>query len=156
MIILNGVSSAGKTTLAKELQDRLPEPYFHIDVDAFCNMAPAKFNVDNYSVQSQFVENMFHVVKLFSDMGFNLIVPCIFLEGGDFLARCVELLHQYPVLLAHVKCPAEELERREKERGDRKVGEAKEMIPFIVPKSNYDVEVDTYKFSIEECADKIA
>ena len=155
IIIINGVSSAGKTTLAKVLQDRLSQPYFHMDVDVFCNMAPDKFNIDDYSVQWQFVSNMFHAVKLFSDMGFNLIVPCIFLEDGDFLERCVTLLHDYPVLFAHVKCPVEELRRREKERGDRKIGMAEELLSLIVPKDTYDIEVDTYNFSVEECADKI-
>lgn len=155
IIILNGVSSAGKTTLAKTLQGRLSHPYFHMDVDVFCLMAPEKFSIDNYTVQWNFVSNMFHAVKLFSDMGFNLIVPCIFLEDGDFLKRCVTLLHDYPVLFAHVSCPAEELRRRERERGDRKIGEAETMLSMLAPKNIYDIEVDTYTFSVEECADKI-
>ena len=74
IIILNGVSSAGKTTLAKVLQDRLSSPYFHMDVDTFCLMAPQKFLVDDYSLQHKFVTNMFQAVKLFSDEGFNIVV----------------------------------------------------------------------------------
>jgi Chloramphenicol 3-O-phosphotransferase len=159
IIILNGVSSAGKSTLAKTLQDRLSTPYFHMDVDVFCLMAPEKFGIDgNYSVQWEFVSNMFHAVKLFSDMGFNLVVPCIFLEydeNADFLKKCVTLLHSYPVLFAHVKCPIEELRRRENKRGDRKIGDSEDMLSALVPKDIYDIEVDTYNFSVEECADKI-
>ena len=158
IIILNGVSSAGKTTLAKTLQDRLSSPYFHMDVDVFCLMAPEKFNIEDYSVQHKFVSNMFHAVKLFSDMCFNLIVPCIFLEydeNADFLKKCVTLLHSYPVLFVHVKCPVDELRRREKERGDRTIGDAEDMLSALVPKDIYDIEVDSYNFSKEECADKI-
>lgn len=155
IIILNGVSSAGKSTLAKTLQDRLSHPYFKMDVDVFCSMSPEKFNIDNYSVQWEFVSNMFHAVKLFSDMGFNLIVPCIFLEDGDFLKKCVTLLYTYPVLFVHVECPAEELRRREKERGDRKIGGAESMLTILIPQDTYDITVDTYSLSIEECADKI-
>jgi chloramphenicol 3-O phosphotransferase len=158
IIILNGVSSSGKTTLAKTLQERLSHPFFHMDVDVFCLMSPEKFNIDNYSVQWNFVSNMFHTVKLYADMGFNLIVPCAFLnEGhfGDFLKNCVTLLHMYPVLFVHVKCPVDELRRREKERGDRKIGDAETMLPTLVPKDIYDIEVDTYNLSVEECADRI-
>ena len=158
IIILNGVSSSGKTTLAKTLQNRLSHPYFHMDVDVFCLMSPDKFNIDDYSLQWKFVSNMFYAVKLFSDMGFNLVVPCIFLEydeNADFLKKCVTLLHSYPVLFAHVKCPVEELRRRENERGDRKIGDAEDMLSALVPKDIYDIEVDTYNLSVEECADKI-
>ena len=163
IIILNGVSSSGKTTLAKTLQGRLSHPYFHMDVDTFCLMSPEKFNVDNYSVQHNFVSNMFHAVKLFSDLGFNLVVPCVFLEdsgaGGsdkfNFLDKCVNLLHSYPVLFVHVKCPVEELRRREKERGDREIGGAENMLSELIPQNIYDITVDTHNHSIEECADKI-
>jgi len=155
IIILNGVSSSGKTTLAKTLQERLSQPYFHMDVDAFCLMSPEKFNVDDYSLQHKFVSNMYHVVKLFSDMGFNLVVPCVFLEGYGFLEKCVTLLHEYPVLFVHVTCPAEELRCREIECGDRKIGSAEVMLPMLIPQDIYDITVDTYSFSVEECADRI-
>ena len=155
IIILNGVSSAGKTTLAKVLQERLSSPYFHMDVDTFCLMAPQKFLVDDYSLQHRFVTNMFQAVKLFSDEGFNIVAPCAFLEGYGFLEKCVTLLHSYPVLLVHVTCPLEELRRREKERGDRPIGSVDNMLPMLIPKDTYDIVVDTCKFSTEECADKI-
>jgi len=155
IIILNGVSSAGKTTLAKTLQNHLPQPYFHMDVDVFCLMSPEKFNIEDYSVQWRFVSEMFAAVKLFSDMGFHLVVPCIFLEGGDFLEKCVSLLHDYPVLFAFVTCSAEELRRREQARGDRKIGGAEEMLPQLCPKETYDITVDTGLFTMEECAEQI-
>jgi len=155
IIILNGVSSAGKTTLAKILQERLSQPYFHMDVDVFCLMAPAKFNIDDYSLQHKFVSNMYDVMKLFSDRGFNLVVPCVFLQDYGFLEKCITSLHSYPVLFVHVTCPAEELRRREKDRGDRPIGSTEDMLPFLIPKDNYDITVDTYNFSTEECADMI-
>ena len=157
IVILNGVSSAGKTALAKTLQGRLSQPYFHMDVDVFCLMAPEKFGVDgDYSVQWKFVSNMFHAVKLFSDMGFNLVVPCIF-DNGDFLKNCVTLLHEYPVFFVHVKCPVDELRNREKERGDRKMGMAESLLSTLYPQdAPYDITVNTFCNTTEECADTIA
>jgi chloramphenicol 3-O phosphotransferase len=155
IIILNGVPSAGKSTLAKTLQNQLSEPYFHMDVDVFCLMAPEKYSVNDYSLQWKFVSNMFQAVKLFSDMGFNLVVPVCFLERGELYINCVTLLHDYTVLFVHVKCPAEELRRREKGRGNRNVGDAEYTLSALVPKNTYDVAVDTHKYSTEKCADMI-
>lgn len=42
IIFLNGISSSGKTTLEKVLQDSLQEPYFRISADAFFTIAPQK------------------------------------------------------------------------------------------------------------------
>ncbi len=43
VIFLNGTSSAGKTTLAHELQERLPVPYQHIALDQFRDGLPAQY-----------------------------------------------------------------------------------------------------------------
>ena len=43
IIFLNGVSSSGKSTLAKTLQDRLEEPFYLIANDTFTMMSPEKF-----------------------------------------------------------------------------------------------------------------
>ena len=40
ILLLNGVSSAGKTTLTKVLQQKLTIPYYHICCDDFMNMSP--------------------------------------------------------------------------------------------------------------------
>jgi chloramphenicol 3-O phosphotransferase len=158
IIILNGVSSAGKTTLAKILQERLSQPFFHMDVDVFCLMAPdlsRYYNVGDYSLQHDFVLNMPDIAKLFSDREFNLVISVVFLKDYGFLEKCVMLLHSYPVLLVHVTCPVDELRRREKERGDRQIGSTESMLPTLIPKDTYDIVVDTYNYSLEECADKI-
>ncbi len=43
VIFLNGTSSAGKTTLARELQERLPVPYQHIALDQFRDGLATKY-----------------------------------------------------------------------------------------------------------------
>lgn len=40
IILLNGTSSSGKSTLAKALQSVLDEPYLYIDGDLFWRMFP--------------------------------------------------------------------------------------------------------------------
>lgn len=156
IILLNGVSSVGKTTLAKTLQERLSDPFYLMDVDTFVGMAPEKYHkIEGISVQHKFVSKMFHAIKLFSDLGFDLVVPFIFMNGANLLEEWVTMLHVYPVLFVHVTCSVEELRRREKERGNRGIGEAEAQLSLLVPQDTYDITVDTYSLSVEECADKI-
>ena len=42
VIVLNGVSSSGKTTLAKAMQEAFDEPYIRLSIDDFINMMPEK------------------------------------------------------------------------------------------------------------------
>jgi chloramphenicol 3-O-phosphotransferase len=50
IIFLNGVSSSGKTTLAKSLQERLPDLFYWIAVDIFIDMMPKKyFSIDGFN-----------------------------------------------------------------------------------------------------------
>jgi chloramphenicol 3-O phosphotransferase len=50
----------------------------------------------------------------------------------------------------------EELRRREAERGDRPVGQGESQLAMLNPKDEiYDLTIDTFSNSIEECADKI-
>ena len=42
-ILLNGTSSAGKTTLAKALQQRLSEPHLYVALDQYRDSLPDKY-----------------------------------------------------------------------------------------------------------------
>lgn len=79
----------------------------------------------------------------------------MFLNSTKMPEICVSLLHKYPVLFVQVTCPINELRRREKERGDRGVGYSKAMLSMLIPQDTYDITVDNYNFSVDECASKI-
>ena len=159
IICLNGVSSAGKTSLSKILQERLSEPYYWLSEDVFAEMTPQKISsdesVENEALWYQTYINMYHTIKLYSEMGHNVIVDGVLDENYPLL-QMVEILNDNPVLFVHVTCPVEELSRREKSRGDREVGLAKKQLSYLCPQDEiYDVTVDTHQNTTEACADKI-
>ena len=167
IIFLNGASSTGKTTLIKALQERLEEPYFALDGDRFhrstgdAEMIPAKYRRGEPNVETAWkvyldAMSVFHqTIKLFSDMGFNVIVHDT-LETEHRSLEIIEVLHRYPVLFTLVTCPVEELRRREAKRGDRQPGLAEHLLERLYPQSSpYDITIDTLNNSTEECADKI-
>ncbi|WMJ88690.1 chloramphenicol phosphotransferase CPT family protein [Anaerocolumna sp. MB42-C2] len=154
IILLNGVSSSGKTTLAKELQKVLQEPYFHLSYDTFFFMMPQKyFGYDNEVCESMI--NLLHnCIVTFTKLKANVIIDHVFYKKS-MLLDCINLLKDYPVLFVGVHCPLNELERREKERGNRRVGQAKEQLEFFHKNEIYDIEVDTFNNTISECAQLI-
>jgi chloramphenicol 3-O-phosphotransferase len=163
IIFLNGVSSSGKTTLAATLQERLAEVYYAFGADTFAFMSPKKYINHKHPecgiVIGKAVSIMPQAVKLYSDMGFNIIVdhvlgaPNDFNKGGAY--EFIEPLYDYPVLFVHVVCPADELRRREKERGDRKIGQAEKQLTSLYPQDTYDITINTFDNSKEKCADEI-
>jgi chloramphenicol 3-O phosphotransferase len=158
IIWLNGVSSAGKTTLTRVLQKKLEDPYYWLANDTFCDMSPEKlWDIDARETEYQALSMLNHTIKLFSDKGKNTIVDHVLIntQKGNLLMESVKLLYTYPVLFVHVVCPLEELRRREKERGDRNIGQAESQLSILNPQDTYDITVDTYENTVEECADKI-
>jgi chloramphenicol 3-O phosphotransferase len=154
IIILNGVSSSGKTTMARALQEHLEEPYYWLANDTFCDMCPDKFwDQDWVTAINQALTAMIYTVRTFSDIGMNVIVDQVFLNNdteGQLLEKCIEVLHSYPVTFVRVDCSLEELERREKERSDRDIGQAKSQLQYIHNHHIYDCAIDTSANSVAE------
>ena len=157
IIWLNGASSSGKTTLAKELQRLLNDHFMHVCFDAFYQMLPAHFKPLTAD-DSRYVEKV--------HLGFEYAIPALARAGNrlivdypfhypDSLPRCLELVSEYRVLYVGVFCPVEVLEQRERARGDRKIGLARYQESIVHVNSEYDVAVDTHQLSAIQAAQKI-
>lgn len=159
IIFLNGTSSSGKTSLTKKLQALSEELFFHLSLDVYENMASEKHLDNNYwNTLRGCASAMHNSIKTFSDIGLNVIVDHVILdipEEEGWLEECVDLLSEYPVVFVRVNCPVHELERRERNRGDRDIGQAKWQSERIHGHGIYDIEVNTYENTIEECATQI-
>lgn len=152
IIILNGTSSAGKSTLAKALRERLDEPfcYYASDQLAEAGFRPIKDeggDTDAPRERDRFFDGFHRSIAAFAEAGNDLIVEHIVEEASwaDDLAR---LLSPFDVFWVGVHAPVEELERRECARGDRRAGEAVYHLKthgFV----RYDLEVDTTRPSAD-------
>lgn len=155
IILLNGVSSSGKSTLSKQLTKLLPD-YFHLSGDDYDLVIEKMEDRENERLIPVPTEYFIHrTIKMFSDKGINLIVDQI-LHNDETFADCMEVLHDYPVLFVGVHCPPEELTRREEMRGDRMIGQAVSQLKYVHQQNEvYDVEVNTMNNTIEVCAEMI-
>ena len=59
------------------------------------------------------------------------------------MSDLVKLLADLDVFFVGVHCPLPELERRERERGDRRVGEARTDYRVVHSFAEYDLEIDS-------------
>jgi chloramphenicol 3-O phosphotransferase len=155
IILLNGASSSGKTTIAHALRDVLSEPYHIVQIDAFLEMLPNQSRpvTEDLAFQASIILNT--TVKFLSDMGHNIIIDHVITSKQIFEAFA-KIFKNYPVFMVKITCPIHEMLRREKARGDRVIGTSESSVPYIYPDEIYDIIIDTYVNSPEECAMNIA
>ncbi|MCH4886276.1 hypothetical protein EZV73_01785 [Acidaminobacter sp. JC074] len=169
IIFLNGVSSAGKSTLSRTIQKMINEPFHWLNVDNFMSFTDMSQHPAKYFEEGKDPVSLFpHIVKLYVDLGVNVIVDAAFVKwkgpqlflAEETLTKCLELFHDYPLLYVHVTCPYKEVKRRHDERGDRSRGRKLELDYLdddLVGDldSIYDLTVNTFDDSSETCATKI-
>jgi chloramphenicol 3-O phosphotransferase len=152
IIFLNGTSSSGKTGIAKTLQGILDEPYLHFCIDTFLWMLPDRYLSQEAlpTVGPKVISGMHHCIAASASIGNNIIVDHV-LEQEQWLKECTRLLADLPVLFVGVRCPLEELERRERTR-NRQRGTARSQFDLVHAHGVYDLEVDTYAHNPMDCA----
>lgn len=159
IIILNGPSSAGKTTLAYALQAELDEIYYRLSADDFMKMVDRQKMNKNFFIRlGEALTAMHHTIKLFSDRGLNVIVDHVLLETPEekfTTPEIVMLLDKYPVMFVRIDCDLSELERRERERGDRQIGQAKWQLEHMHSHDTYDLQINTFRQNTDESVQQI-
>jgi chloramphenicol 3-O phosphotransferase len=165
IVWLNGVSSSGKSTLTIALQKHFLSPYFCIAQDTFTDIiAPCLLEnfVESDTLWYVAVEAMYKTIKLYSDLGLNIIVDHVVINDDDGKEQrlyddCIKTLSNYPLVLVKVICNIEELKQREFKRGDREAGNAEwQFKQGLYPLDGYSIIVDTSAKSTDECAILIA
>ena len=156
VIFLNGTSSSGKSSIAAELLRMLDEPYFHLPVDAFHAMrSGAPVPPDQLGTVLHRTWQGYHrAVAGMAEAGNNIVVDHV-LSARWRLDDCLSLFAPEAVVLVGVHCPPEELERRERERGDRPAGLAARQLKQVHAHGIYDLECDTSRATPRECALRI-
>ena len=157
VIFLNGTTSSGKSTIAKELQRVMQEPYLHLSLDHFLLQLPMPFLENRAwlvrelpSLLTTFYSSCAAIVRT----GNNIIVDTV-LEESSWVSPCVMAFEGLEVVFVAVRCSIETLNDREKSRGDRRVGMAQYQYDRVHSHGVYDVEVDTSLMPLETCGLKI-
>jgi len=153
-IVLHGPTSAGKTSLAKALQDSASVPAFHVALDAFVTMSRRR---DMHSAEEQ--EQAYHIhcdnlrstLARLADTPFEIIVDFVLRVEAE-LRDTLRVLARRPMYLIGVRAPLAVLEERERRREDRGAGMAREQIGHPAFDRDYDLVIDTSVHSPESAA----
>lgn len=159
IIVLNGTSSSGKTSLAKALQLKSELPVHHVQLDAFRDMEPPGYwdgweqreEASAQRMMSALCGAMYAAVLQYSCHGQQVVLD-VALTNPHARRLLVEYLQGWPVYLVGVHCSAQELERRERARGDRSIGLAASQMDWLHRRMRYDVQIDTTDRKPEELA----
>ena len=163
VIVINGASSAGKTTLVRALQAALPDPYLDAGLDKFLWMLPGRWlqpprwnDVMGQATRAgpvghTLVQRMHRAVAELARAGNHVLVDHVMVEEA-WLQHAQSTLAGLPTLFVAAYCPLPVLQERERARGDRTLGQAEAQAGLVHRHARYDVVVDTSVMSAEEGA----
>jgi chloramphenicol 3-O phosphotransferase len=181
IIILNGPSSSGKTSIAKQVQQQSSAPYLLTGLDHFIYMMPEKMNDYKGTLKPhegfgwkkredeegralhdltpgaygrRVYDLLFAQVRLFADAGHHVIVDHVTLAGGDY-EKWRQNLIDHDVFIVGVTADTDELDRREQARGDRMIGGARAQAEHVHNGFEYDLFLDTTKLPSEQAAHQL-
>lgn len=169
VIVLNGGSSSGKSSIARALQGVLDEEWLSLGVDTFVDALPARMREGGaglgisedgeVTVGGAFGEldaAWAAGVGAMARAGAHVIVDDVFLGGPHSQARWTRALAGLDVLWVGVRCSPEAAASREAGRGDRPAGMAARQAVAVHEGVTYDLEVDTTDLDVLTCAKTIA
>ncbi|MFI8304330.1 chloramphenicol phosphotransferase CPT family protein [Streptomyces sp. NPDC085927] len=157
IIFLNGTSSSGKTSIARELLDVLDDGvFFHLAVDGFNAMRTGReLGAEQLDTALRRTREGFHrSIAAMAGVGNDIVVDHVLSEPWRLL-DCLTVLPPEDVLFVGVHCPPDELARRELARGDRPPGLAAHQYDLVHAHGDYDLVCDTGTASPIECARRI-
>ena len=182
IVLLNGASSAGKTTLARELQRLWPGPLQHIALDQFRDGMASQYRGMNSQIGEpgarglnvvpvqtpngvvtelrfgdvgrRMLNAMHRAAAAFAASGVDVVLDDLLLEPV-FLHDYLDALDGLAVTFVGVQCDLPTLNQREAGRPGRFPGTAAAHFAQLHEHCLYDVEVDTAAHLPRECAARV-
>lgn len=175
IILLNGATSAGKSSIVKELQLVFDDLFLGMNVDKFLSMVPSKYQGFGAKAKqmwcwekssdtngelvklnmgargNSYVLGIYECVKIMAKRNFNIIVDDVCLDE-KLMKQIAANLNQFKIYFVGVMCNLDILEQRERSRGNRVIGSARGQHNVVHSFYEYDVTVDTSQTSSRDCA----
>lgn len=180
VIILNGPSAAGKSSIQKSIQKLADEPYVNIGIDNFFNdLFPDEHGKLGQKTKKNFeqdlrwvtiadnlvylhvgpagkriVDGMHKAIAAYAKAGNNVVVDYIMYES----AWMQDLLHELkgcPIYVVGIHVPLDVLQARERARSTSPIGHAGSHYHTVHVGNQYDLEIDNVDASPDDVAQQI-
>ncbi|MBF9066796.1 chloramphenicol phosphotransferase CPT [Streptacidiphilus fuscans] len=169
VIVLNGGSSSGKSSISRCLQEILPDRWLSLSVDTFIGALPVSMQgsdtgIDiaddgtvNVGAEFDALEAAWREgVGAMARAGARVVVDDVFLGQAASQRRWRKALVGLDVLWVGVRCDSAVAAAREAARGDRAAGMAALQAETVHQGVDYDLVVDTTHADPMSCARAVA
>ncbi len=175
VLILNGTSSVGKTSVAKALIEQMPKEkdVILLSIDTFVDMLPdhlvgesdnalsgfrfvrenGLLSVEAGALGTLLIDQMYNIAKNAYAKGFSTIIDDVVLSKSTI--KTADFNQGTNLIKVLLHCDLNELKGREIERNDRKPGLAEGLLYTNKIIEDYDIKMDTTSTSPETTATKI-
>jgi chloramphenicol 3-O phosphotransferase len=179
-VVLNGTSSAGKTSIAEAIRAVSPLPWQISGIDSFLALVPdTMFAAPGADAASEgftwvtatvngvpcwdvvpgaqalgFARAVHQYWAASAAEGFNQVIDHVLLSSvmaADLTTR----LSPHRPLYVGVRCPSDVIDERERQRGDRVIGQGRGIASHVHSYVPYDLEVDTSVLTSQEAAHSV-
>jgi chloramphenicol 3-O phosphotransferase len=148
IILINGPSSSGKTTLALAAQKQFDIPFLRFSFDLFLDnqvlpmdqIRSGAFSWD--AMRPSVFKGIHRCLPALANAGNNLIFDHI-IESKSWLEDLLHCVSGLDVFFVGLHCSLPELERREAQRGNRRGGEARTDFETVHSITSYDLELNS-------------
>lgn len=167
VVVLNGASSSGKSSLLRIMQRIAPDPWLNVGIDAFVSGLPSRhlfsyeFSSDGMitkiralELANRLIHAMHRSVVQMSMDGIDILVDHVLLTPEWYLDLAVTI-GEIPYLFVGVECAPDILDSREQLRGNRTLGQARAQVPFVHQHRPYDIRIDTAIMPAELAAEAV-
>lgn len=162
--MLNGGSSAGKSSIARALQELLPGIWLTFGVDTFIHALPGRGNSPRagltyqqdgtitFSPEHRALERCWYIgLSARAQAGAHVILDEVLLSGGAGQERLRAKFRETDLIWVGVHCDPNVAASREALRPDRVEGMARQQALSVHTGVVYDIEIDTTNSSTDEC-----
>ena len=153
VILLNGPSSSGKSTLSRALQSQIRQErnqqYGIISIDDFMKIATDEtiYEDDVFEINEDMCLAAAEILKEAPGVIIDHVIT-----SARIFEQLTDLLGKFRIRTVHVSCPLEVLLQREQARGNRCIGSAEASYTYLYPRDGYDLTVDNAARPAEENA----
>ena len=177
VVILNGPSAAGKSTLQRSIQRLAQLPYLSVGIDNFFNdLFPDEHGklgvktktdfgtqlryvtIDDNTVYlhvgsegQKIIQGMHKSIAAYAQSGNNVVVDYIMYDAS-WMQELLQELQGCPVFMVGVTLPLEVVQQREQARSTSPIGHAKSHYDTVHVGNVYDLWVDSSLQSSDESA----
>jgi chloramphenicol 3-O phosphotransferase len=162
VVVLNGTSSSGKTTLARAFQGVAPTVFLNFSIDNILSALPVTAihsitsGADISSIGiPELVRAYYACVRQLLELGHDLVIDHA-ITARYHAEHLVAAVDSHRVIMVGLESPVEVLVDREQTRGDRRPGMAAAQLPRIHSWLIYDLTIDTSMVSPHDGARRIA